>query len=179
MREEILSILPEIREIRNERLREQVLATYELALKEGGHAPAAMTRMPFTLLIDPCPFSYADHARAVTGAALACARVMKERYGDRCAIDLDALRAGGLLHDVGKLLEYAEKDGRFVKSRNGRFLRHPFSGVALGARCGVPEEVLHMIAVHAKEGDLGPRSTEAVIIHHCDFVNFEPFHVKK
>lgn len=179
MRDKILSILPEIMDIRSERLREQVIACHELALSEGGHAPEAMARMPFTLLIDPCPFTYADHARGVTGAAMAVAAVMRERYGDKCPIDEDLLRAGAILHDIGKLLEYAERDGKYVKSRNGRLLRHPFSGVGLGARAGLPEEVLHMIAVHAKEGDLGARSTEAIIIHHCDFVNFEPFHQKK
>jgi putative nucleotidyltransferase with HDIG domain len=94
-----------------------------------------MAKMPFTLLIDPCPFTYADHARAVTGASMAAAAVMKERYGDKCAIDMDALRAGALLHDVGKLLEYAEKDGKYVKSRNGKFLRHPSPGRLGAAAC--------------------------------------------
>lgn len=178
MHDKILAILPEIHEIKDGALRKSVLDSYALALKEGGHAPETMARMPFTLLIKPCPFTYADHARAVTGAALAAARVMKERYGAACPIDMDALLAGAILHDVGKLLEYEEKDGEFVKSRNGKFLRHPFSGVAIGARCGVPEAVLHMIAVHAKEGDLGPRTTEAILIHHCDFINFEPFQKK-
>ena len=31
-----------------------------------------------------------------------------------------------------------------------------------------------MIAYHSKEGDLGKRTVEAIIIHHADFVNFEP-----
>ena len=178
MEKKILELLPEIGRIQDPALRGKVVAAYALALAEGGHAPESMARMPFTLLIDPCPFTYADHARAVTGAAIAAAGVMIERYGDRCPIDLDRLIAGALLHDVGKLLEYEEKDGRYVKSRNGKYLRHPFSGTAIAARCGLPEEVLHMIAVHAKEGDLGARTTEAIIIHHCDFINFEPFHRK-
>jgi hypothetical protein len=38
---------------------------------------------------------------------------------------------------------------------------------------------MHMIAVHAGEGDGKWRSTEAVIIHHADFTNFEPLHGKK
>jgi hypothetical protein len=32
-----------------------------------------------------------------------------------------------------------------------------------------------MIAAHSKEGDLGRRTTESIIIHHADFLSFEPF----
>jgi len=38
----------------------------------------------------------------------------------------------------------------------------------------LPEKVVHAIAVHAKEGDGGYRCPEAVIVHHADFMNFEP-----
>ena len=38
----------------------------------------------------------------------------------------------------------------------------------------LPDKVVHMIAVHAKEGDGGYRCPEAVLVHHADFMNFEP-----
>ena len=76
---------------------------------------------------------------------------------------------------MGKLLEYEKKDGKVVKSRRGKWLRHPFSGVGLGFKRGMPEEVLHMIAMHAKEGNLSPRMPAGVLVHHADFMNFEPF----
>jgi len=34
----------------------------------------------------------------------------------------------------------------------GRYLRHPFSGVGLAFKHGVPEEVMHVIATHSKRG---------------------------
>ena len=34
---------------------------------------------------------------------------------------------------------------------------------------------INIIAYHAKEGDLAKRSVEAIIVHHADFVSFEPF----
>ena len=37
----------------------------------------------------------------------------------------------------------------------------------------MPDEVTHIVAVHAKEGDGGKRSVEAIILHHADFTNFE------
>jgi CRISPR/Cas system-associated endonuclease Cas3-HD len=84
------------------------------------------------------------------------------------------LVAGSILHDVGKLLEYRKTGKGYVKSHMGSLLRHPFSGQALAYKHDVPPEVLHMIAYHSKEGDLGKRTVEAIIIHHADFVNFEP-----
>ena len=59
------------------------------------------------------------------------------------------------------------------KSDYGRFLRHPFIGVGLGFKYKLPEEVLHIIAVHSKEGDGEKRSAEAIIFHHADFIDFE------
>ena len=39
----------------------------------------------------------------------------------------------------------------------------------------VPDPVCHVIATHAGEGDLVRRSTEALIVHHADFMSYEPF----
>ncbi|MEJ2503855.1 MAG: phosphohydrolase, partial [Gemmatimonadota bacterium] len=83
--------------------------------------------------------------------------------------------AGAILADVGKLLEYEEADGAVRQSARGRALRHPFTGVALALECGVPDAVCHIIATHAAEGDLVKRSTEAIIVHHADFMAYEPF----
>jgi putative nucleotidyltransferase with HDIG domain len=114
------------------------------------------------------------HTRAVTKTAVRIAETLKENYGDAVCIDMDVLVAGGLLHDVGKFLEYSKQGGAVVKSEVGMLLRHPFSGQALAYKHGLPFTVLHMIAYHSKEGDLGKRTVEAIIIHHADFVNFEP-----
>jgi guanylate kinase len=53
-------------------------------------------------------------------------------------VNYDRLLAGGLLHDVGKLLE-TEKDGQggYRKSRGGQCLRHPISGTALAVEAGI------------------------------------------
>jgi hypothetical protein len=100
---------------------------------------------------------------------------MQKFFGDKLPIDMDTLIAGAILIDVGKLIEYVMDDGQAVVGRTGKLLRHPFSGVGLAMRFGVPDEICHMIAVHSKEGDLGKRTTEGLIIHHADFMSFEPF----
>ena len=89
---------------------------------------------------------------------------------------MDVLISGAILADVGKLLEYElNENGETIQSKYGKYLRHPFSGVSLAEKCGVPPEVCHIIASHAAEGNLVKRSTEAYIVHHADFMTYLPF----
>lgn len=176
MREELEKLIPEFGLIGDETLRTRTLDVFVKAMEEGGWQPEDLTRMPFTLLLDPCPANMVEHVRGVVNVARKSAETLKELYGDRMPINIDELTSGAILHDVGKLVEYRTEGGRFVKSPKGRMLRHPFSGVGLGYGAGLPDSVLHMIAVHAKEGTGARVIPEAVIIHHADFMNFEPFH---
>lgn len=97
-----------------------------------------------------------------------------EVYGEKFKLNKDYLLAGALLHDVGKLIEYEKTaDGKTQKSQLGKNLRHPFSGCALAVKHGLPVEVAHIIANHAKEGDGTLRSPEGVIVNKCDMLNFE------
>ena len=166
-------LLPELDLIEDRGLRTKTLNVWAEALKEGGWKVKDLKKIPFTLLIET-EFSLLDHTRAVTQTALAIAETLEDFYGDALPIDLDALISGALLHDVGKLLEYERKGKKIVKAELGKDLRHPFSGMALAYKRGIPSPICHMIAVHAKEGTGQRRSTEAFIINHSDFVNFEP-----
>lgn len=175
MYEKLISLMPEIKSINDEPLRQAVVATFAQALETGGWQPEDMDVIPFTLLIPECPASFLVHTRAVTkmcSLAVDPFNTSYKEYGFR--LHHDTLIAGALLHDVGKLVEY-EKDaaGRFIKSRCGKQLRHPFSGTALAVNNGVPYEVAHIIANHAKEGDGTLRSPEAVVVHKMDMLNFE------
>ena len=98
-----------------------------------------------------------------------------KNFGDEIKVNMDILISGAILIDVGKLLEYKIKDGNLSTSDYGKIVRHPFSGVAIASRFGLPAEVQHIIGTHSKEGDLGKRTVESIIVHHADFVSFEPF----
>jgi putative nucleotidyltransferase with HDIG domain len=129
--------------------------------------------MPFTLLIEHTPINIIEHTRAVTLCTVQIADVLMDEYKDRISINRDVLLSGALLHDVGKLFEYIREERRFVKSEEGKLLRHPISGAAFASKFDIPQEVLHIIAAHSKEGDGERRTVEAVIVNHADFVNFE------
>ncbi len=163
--------------IKNELLRQQVADTWELALEKSQLTADDLFKIPFTLLAGPdLKVSFMAHKRAVAHIAKESGIKMNDFFKDDLPVDLDVLIAGAILADVGKLLEY-EKDenGKSYKGNYGKYLRHPFSGVALAEKCGVPPEVCHIIAAHAGEGNMVKRSTEAYVVHHADFMTFLPF----
>jgi putative nucleotidyltransferase with HDIG domain len=101
---------------------------------------------------------------------------VREFFGDALPVDMDVLIAGAILADVGKLLEYeSDGEGGSRQSARGKYLRHPFTGVTLAMDCDLPDAVSHIVATHAGEGDMVARTTEAWIVHHADFMTYEPF----
>jgi len=167
-------IFPEIDWIADAVLQEKTVRCLELAVDKGGWSLEELTRIPFTLLIPKCPVSLVQHTRNVTKLSAAAYDLFSPEYGKYYKLNRDHLISGAILHDVGKIVEYRKDGDWFAKSVNGKFLRHPFSGANLAAISGLPEEVVHIIAVHAHEGDEGYRSPEARIVNHADFMNFEP-----
>jgi putative nucleotidyltransferase with HDIG domain len=159
----IEGIFPEIAEIKDHRLRHGVVKTWLLAAERGKWQ--RIDDVPFTLLTDTKK-TLVQHTRTVTAMAIAVARARED-------LDLDIVIAAGLVHDVGKLLEYERKGQVFVKSAYGRMVRHPVSGYGLALEAGLPVEVAHVVAAHSAEGESIARSKEAIVIHHCDFIDFE------
>ncbi len=173
-RDAVLDLWPEIEWIRDSTLRDQVLRTWMLAFERSPLEPQDLREIPFTLHVEDCSTTFLAHKRLVVHLALASAVKIEEFMGKEMAIDRDTLVAGAILADVGKLLEYDKVDGRCVQSRRGKYLRHPFTGVALAQECGVPDAVCHVIATHAGEGNLVKRTAEAYVVHHADFMTYEP-----
>ena len=173
MREKILELLPEINLIKDTELREQTAQVWEDAIKDGGWTLEAIKKMPFTVYVPDCNITFIEHVRTVCKMCIAVSDVLKDAYGDRTQIDYDTMIAGAMLADVGKLIEYEEKDGKITKAGRGQHLRHPFTGVAMSHARGVKPEVQHVIATHSKEGEMMIRSNESVIFHHADFIDFD------
>jgi len=170
----VLKILPEINEINDVKLRQQVIDIWNEAADYRGWTDELLMAIPFTLLAENVSIPFIDHVRAVCRMCMAVDDVQEVLHGERrTPVNRDYLIAGALLADVGKLLEYEIIDGKSVKSSFGRYLRHPFSGVGLAFKHGVPEEVMHVIATHSKEGAGEKRSPESIIFHHADFIDFE------
>jgi putative nucleotidyltransferase with HDIG domain len=166
-------IFPLIERIKDSNLKGLTIKCWEEAVKRGGWKKDDLYKIPFTLLAARNMVSLVAHTNAVTESAVAMAGVILKAYPEAIKMDMDILISGGILHDVGKVLEYALENGTYVKSKTGKLIRHPVSGAALAWELGLPEEVVHVIASHSFEGDKTPRSIEGILIHHADFTNFE------
>jgi len=174
MRKDIVAALPELALIENAPLREKVIDVWEEALKTGGFSLWDLKNMPFTLLADNVSVTFLEHVRAVCQMCVGMADVITSSYGKRVPINKDVLVAGALLADIGKMIEFEKRtDGTLRKGHKGDMLRHPFSGVGMAFKHGLPYEVMHIIAVHSKEGDFVRRSPEAIIYHHAEFADFD------
>lgn len=175
MRDKVLKIWPEIAWIKDEALRDKVTDAWIYAIENSVLSAEDLETIPFSLLIKDCQVSFMNHKRTCVQLAVDIAKRMQENFGDEIRIDMDILIAGAILIDVGKLIEYEMVDGKLSTSSAGKLVRHPFSGLAIADRFDLPPEVQHIIGTHSKEGDLGYRTVESIIVHHADFVSFEPF----
>ena len=160
----IKDCFPELQWIKDNSLREKVVDVWKKAADIGKWKK--LEDVPFTLLFENSGL-LTQHTKRITNLAKC---IMETRKED---INNDYLIAGALLHDVGKLIEYEMKNGKVVKSKYGKRFRHPVSGSKIAWECNLPDEVVHIIYSHSDEGDKSERTPEAIIVHHCDFIDFE------
>ena len=170
----VRKLLPEIDLIKDESLKYKTIACWSEAIEFRGWTEDLLRNIPFTLLAENVQIMFIDHVRACCLMCIACDKVLDEVHGDKkTTVNRDYLISGSLLADVGKLLEFEIIDGKPNKSDYGKHIRHPFSGVGLAFKHGLPSEVMHMIATHSKEGTGEKRLPESIIFHHCDFIDFD------
>jgi len=161
---DIENCFSELAWIQDKDLRSKVISVWKNAADKGQWHH--LQDIPFTLIFEHSGL-LVDHTKRITTLVRNVGNTREEN------LNKDYLIAGALLHDVGKLLEYEMKDGKIVKSTFGQKTRHPAAGAQLAETCGLPPEVVHIIAAHSHEGDTMNRTAEAIIIHHCDFIDFE------
>jgi putative nucleotidyltransferase with HDIG domain len=166
-------LFPLIDRISDSSLLARTVSCWEEAIKRGGWIKQELDSIPFTLLPADYKPSIVVHTNGVAECAVAMGEIIKRTYGSNADLDMDILISGAILHDVGKVLEYAVEKKGYVKSKYGKLVRHPISGASLAEEVGLPPEVVHIIWSHSHEGDKTPRTVESVLVHHADFANFE------
>jgi putative nucleotidyltransferase with HDIG domain len=178
---DIASLFPDLLQISEASLREKVAAVWNEAITSGcggrGWTFEELRAVKFTLLAGDIEMTFIDHLNSCVKQCIAIANVLKEVFKGIVPINMDHLIAGALLADCGKPLEYAKepRTGNVVQGSFGQMLRHPFSGVAMCYKHGIPAEVMHIVATHSFEGDPPKvtRSIESIIFHHADFIDFD------
>jgi putative nucleotidyltransferase with HDIG domain len=175
---QIAELFPDIMSIKDASLRDNVAEVWSEALTTGcggkGWTFDEIRAIPFTLLAGKIDMRFVEHLNSCVKQCIAIAKVLNEVFGSRVPMNSDVLIAGALLADVGKLLEFDKNEkGEVIKGHFGDMLRHPFSGVAMCYKHGIPPEVMHIVATHSHEGDKVERTIESWIFHHADFIDFD------
>ncbi len=176
--DDIARLFPDIMAISDAALREKVATVWDEAITTGcggqGWSFDELRAVKFTLLAGDIDLTFVEHLNSCVKQCMAIADVLESVFGAKIPINRDVLIAGSLLADVGKPLEYdKDANGNIIKGSFGEALRHPFSGVGMCYKHGLPPEVMHIIATHSHEGDKVQRSIESIIFHHADFVDFD------
>ena len=177
---DITNLFPEINEIKDQILRDKTEAALKKAIDLGGWTEDDLHSIPFTLLIPELmetgkpKVSIIKHLRAVTQMCMATYN-QYESFGMANYLNYDELVSAGLLHDVGKFVEYARDDtGKIYQTDAGKYIRHPAMGLELVYEFDFPLVVKQAIVFHSKEGDKIERLPEVEIVHRCDFLCFAP-----
>lgn len=150
-KDDVLRVFPEIQRIKDESLREKVIAVWREAT--GGNMDIVKK------IIMPNAqrkISLVDHTRRITQMVMAIAVVRRD-------VNMDWLIAGAILHDVGIAAEHTLEGGELKKSES--LLEHDVGSVLLCSKHGLPKEVIHMISMHEEEE--GHKLEEAIILKHC------------
>jgi putative nucleotidyltransferase with HDIG domain len=179
LRAGVRNSLPEIEEIQDPTLREQVVEAWALALSETEFEriedipPTGIPGSPAMLR-----GTQADHCRGVATMALGLVDGLERALGP-IQVNRDILVASGLLHDVGKPYEFSPRNLERWRSNPGAVgnpsVRHPVYGVHIALMAGLPEAVVHSVGAHSihAEGSFVAPSLENVIVQYADIAFWE------
>lgn len=156
---------PALDDIRDAELRTAVLDTWTITMESTGVATLADVPWLPTVqrelgLEDE---TLVEHVRDVTVAATALGEAVAERRD--VDLDMDVVRATGLVHDVSQLAEF---DG-WEPTPIYRLLGHPYWAVYPMERAGLPVAVQHAVLAHSPFSNVEPATMEAVVVSRADY----------
>lgn len=167
MRSEIEEVFsPLLKMISKSELRSKVLDVWESIGKEAKWS--SLKDAKFGL---PAPNTkLVDHIFAVTNISISIAKIREETYG--ISPDWDLLVTAGLLHDVGKILEYYPgSDGVLQSTGSEVKTKHWFIGAHWAICHGLPDEIVNIIMNHTNQNNLSIKSYEGRLLYLADLVD--------
>lgn len=159
--------------ILNTNLQQLVVSILELHKKKFKKAPAAVTNHHAYL------GGLIEHTLDVTKTAIMMARWSPEN------LNKDLVKAGAILHDIGKIETYTWERGFIERSNLGRLVDHIVVGsmivqnaaAEMGLELADIQELMHIIVSHHGKQEWGspvePATKEAMIVHRADELNFK------
>jgi len=173
-RQELEGIFPQFLQIENATLQETSENAMLLAMKRGDWNCETIGKCPVTLNWPDCSVTWIEHVNDVTNLCIAAYDAQKKYYQKNgISFRRDIVIAGALLHDIGKLTEFHYEDGGVCHSKGHQLMRHPLSGAMIAHDAGLPDELVHLIAVHSFEGDCSYQTAESSFVRRLDMFVFE------
>lgn len=170
----ILEWFPELAWIGDGQLRSKCVKAFEDAFRQGGWTVETADKLFVSVSRVNTPHlkSYIAHVRAVTQTAAGIYDALEQTYDNHTNLR-DTVIAGALLHDIGKPLEFTlSAEGKLCYADHAKIMRHPLSGSILAAQNGLPDEIVHIIAVHSFEGEQSHKTLAAQIVCAADDIAF-------
>ncbi len=165
--DEITSAFPELAEISDDTLKEQVSRAWQLGLVRGGWE--SMYDIPYAWNIHEV--TTVEHVRGVTQIATSAANLTRSVHD--AEPNLDVTIAAALLHDVGKCYEYvAYVDAELVDpdpTYADATIPHSLSSYALAHEVGCPIAVQQ--AIPHVIGEIPTRTLEAELVKQANAIS--------
>ena len=159
-RAQVEAAFPELDDIEDDALRDQVTEAWCLGLERGGWTDIG--DIPYAWNIHEV--SNVEHVRGVVRIAIASATEQRDFHG--ADPDFDVVRAACLLHDVGKCYEYVDFVDSEVVDPDPDYatseIPHSLSGYALAHEVGCPLAVQRAIPHFI--GEIPTRTLEAELV---------------
>lgn len=166
---------PEIEWIQDEHMKNACIQAFIDAYSSGGWRDEYVKDVPVSVakIKNKERNKLTRHVRTVVKIAVSIYDSLNESYElKHCS--RDAVIAGALLHDIGKMTEFQMEDnGTFSYSPTAKILRHPLAGVLIAGRNGLDADVIHIISTHSFEGNSSYKTLEAKIVCAADNIAFE------
>lgn len=178
-REDIYRIFPELNRLQDRTLKEQCADVWLDAIAEGHwEEKGGFENLPVVVkgLSKKCKETNISHTRTVARLAVAMAEDLSKNYPDAGPCDVDAVLAGAILHDVGKLLEYDAVDGEYCFAKDHLQFNHPSIGAYLAQKRGLPKDIVHIILAHSDlmspGGEKCFQTRESLLVKYADCAAF-------
>lgn len=167
--EYFVDLFPMFKEIKDAELRNLSAKAMADAANEGGWSEETIALCPVTLRVKDCDVSWIEHVGDVTSMCIMEFDYLYKYYQrHNVPFDRDAVIAGALLHDIGKLLEAEYHEGSVRHRPGSELMRHPLSGALIASKAGLPDRIVHLIAVHSFEGDRSFQTPESSFVRSVD-----------
>ncbi len=158
-------VFPDLAEVRDARLRDLAKAQWRLVAERGDPVHTDIERIPVhpTLPVERYG-GLAAHVRAQMALSRTIVATYAREWG--VALDLDHFLVCAAVHDSAKVIEFVARDGALVATPG---YDHALEGARIAREVGLPEEIVHMVAVHTYLGRKRlPRTAAAQLFQFLD-----------